>query len=761
MSRIRRITRLRRFGVFRNFRWPSDLPEFGRYNVIYGWNGTGKTTLSRLFRNLEVARVPTTGEAMLRVNGSNVPGEDFPQSALHIRVFNRDFVEENVFPVGGGDIPPILVLGAESVEKQRRVEHLKGVRAAVVDTLASARSAEQAAEQKIDRFCIARARLIKGALRAGGQNRYNNYNKTSFRNDAKEMVGPSDFTSYRLTDADHERFLARHKGTSKPRVTELDYALPDFNAIMVRVLKLLTTTVVSATIDTLKGDSKLADWTLQGLTLHRDRKAEQCLYCGQSLPEQRLDALGAHFNVEYDQLIQRIDQQIQQLETAFEASEAIKIPSTAALYDHLVREFQSRERGLRDALASARGFFAASIQALAEKKPRAFEEVKVEFEPPPMDRDVVEKLNVVIREHNEECDAFETGREEARDRLARHMIGSELEEFVRLRGAAARATADRRTKEREEQRLDAETAKLEREIVEHRQPAEDLNEDLRKYLGHGELCLGIKETGYTITRGGEPARTVSEGETTAIALLYFLKSLQDRRFDLARGVVVLDDPVSSLDANALFLAFGFIREHAGDAGQLFILTHNFSFFRQVRNWFRHLNGRGRRSPSNRPARFFMLESAQEDNVRNSTIRGLDPLLAEYDSEYQYLFARIYEAATSSASRELEENYALPNMARRILEAFLAFRQPQMSGGLWQKMKEVSFDEAKKHRILRFLHTHSHNIAVGEPEHDLTALAEGPSVLKDLLEMIESLDGEHFSAMVHLVASSADAGRGDE
>ena len=757
MIRIDRISRLRSCGIFRDFRWPSDLHDFGRYNVIYGWNGTGKTTLSRLFRDLEIARAPTMGEAVLRINGNNVPGESFPQSTLHIRVFNRDFIEDNVFPVGGGDMPPILVLGAESVEKQRKVERLKGDHAAVLDTLGTARSAETAAGDDINRFCIDRAKLIKSALRAGDQNRYNNYNKTSFLNDAKKIVGPGDFTIHRLTDADHDRLLARHKGTSKPRVAEVDYALPDFNAIMDRVVKLLKTTVVSAAIDTLKGDSTLADWTLQGLTLHRDRKADRCLFCDQSLPDQRLDALGEHFNIEYERLIQRIDQQIQQLKTALEASEAIEIPATAALYDHLVREFQSCERGLTDALVPAREFLTASIQALEDKKSRAFEEVKVELEPRPIDRDVVRKLNAVIREHNEECGAFETGRAEARNRLARHMIAADLEEFVRLRDAAARATADRLANEEETERLDAEIAKLEREIVEHRQPAEDLNEDLQKYLGHGELCLKIKETGYTITRGGESACTVSEWETTAIALLYFLKSLQDRRFERARGVVVLDDPVSSLDANALFLAFGFIREHAGNAGQLFILTHNFSFFRQVRNWFGHLNGRGRKDRSNRPARFFMLEASQEDNVRSSAIRGLDPLLAQYDSEYQYLFARIYEAATASASRDLEENYALPNMARRILEAFLAFRQPQVYGGLWQKMKEVPFDEAKKHRILRSLHTHSHSIALGEPEHDLTALAEGPSVLNDLLGMIESEDSKHFSAMVKLVAPSGDSG----
>ena len=759
MTWIDRISRLRGCGIFHNFTWPSNLPEFGRYNVIYGWNGTGKTTLSRLLRDLEVARAPTTGQAVLRICGNEVSGESFPQSTLHVRVFNRDFIEENVFPVGGGDLPPILVLGAESVEKQKMVGRLKQDRATIVATLASTRSAEHTANDEIDRFCINRARLIKSDLRTSGPNPYNNYNKTSFLNAANEIARASDSTTHRLAKADYDILLARHKGTSKPRVAELAYTLPNFTTVTDRVLELLTTTVVSVALDALKEDPPLSDWTRQGLTLHQDRKAQRCLFCDQPLPEQRLAALEAHFNVEYERLIQRIDREIEQLKTASEASETIWTPPAGALYDHLIEEFQSCERRLRDTLGSARQFLAAVVQTLENKKRRPFEEVEAEFELPPVDGDVVEKLNAAIRKHNEECDAFDTGVEDARSRLARHMIATELEEFIRLRDAAAHARADRQTQEQELQRLDAEIAKLEREIVEHRQPAEDLNEDLRKYLGHGELCLEIKETGYTITRGGVPAHTVSEGETTAIALLYFLKSLQDRRFELARGIVVLDDPVSSLDANALFLAFGFIRERAGGAGQFFVLTHNFSFFRQIRNWFRYLNGRGRKRMSDRPAQFFMLESAQEDDVRSSTIRSLDPLLAEYDSEYQYLFARIHEAATASASQDLEENYALPNMARRMLEAFLAFRQPQVAGGLWQKLKEVSFDEAKKHRILRFLHTHSHSIAMGEPEHDLTALAEGPSVLSDLLAMIESEDSKHFSAMVTLVTRSADSGEG--
>ena len=573
------------------------------------------------------------------------------------------------------------------------------------------------------------------------------------------MAAASNSTTHRLADAERDKLLARHEGMSKPRVLELDYAFPDFNSITDRLLELLTTTVVSAAIDAFKGDPTLAAWTRQGLMLHQDREAERCLFCDQTLPEQRLDALKAHFNTEYDRLIQCLDREINILKIASEVSAEIPMPDTTTLYDHLVPEFQSRKDRLGKALLSARGFLDAAVQTLEDKKRRAFEEVKMELKPPPVDGDAVEHLNAVIREHNQECDAFETQVEEARTRLARHMIAGKLEEFIRLRDTADGAAADRQTKEQEVQRLDGEIAKLEREIVEHRQPAEELNEDLQKYLGHGELCLEVKETGYTITRSGVSARTVSEGETTAIALLYFLKSLQDRRFELARGVVILDDPVSSLDANALFLALGFIRERAGSAGQLFVLTHNFSFFRQVRNWFRHLKGQRKKPESNRPAQFFMLDSTQKDNVRSSAIRRLDPLLAYYESEYQYLFARIYEAATGPATQDLEDNYALPNMARRMLEAFLAFRQPHISGELWRKMKSVAFDEAKKLRILRFLHTQSHSLAVGEPEHDLTALAEGQSVLKDLLEMIKSLDSKHFSAMVEVVAPSVESAEG--
>jgi wobble nucleotide-excising tRNase len=60
---------MRNCGVFRDFSWPSDLSDFGRYNLIYGWNGSGKTTLSRLFRALENKTALPSGEATVTTGG--------------------------------------------------------------------------------------------------------------------------------------------------------------------------------------------------------------------------------------------------------------------------------------------------------------------------------------------------------------------------------------------------------------------------------------------------------------------------------------------------------------------------------------------------------------------------------------------------------------------------------------------------------------------------------------------------------------------
>ena len=121
-------------------------------------------------------------------------------------------------------------------------------------------------------------------------------------------------TTHGLTAEECERLHARHRATPKARVAEVVYAMPDLKAIGDRVAKVLTETVVSAAIGALKGDPRLADWSREGLTLHRDRRAERCLFCEQPLPDDRVAALEAHFSAGHEQVLRRIDEQIRGLE---------------------------------------------------------------------------------------------------------------------------------------------------------------------------------------------------------------------------------------------------------------------------------------------------------------------------------------------------------------------------------------------------------------------------------------------------------------
>lgn len=105
---INNIARLRHSGVFRDFTWPTDLPDFGRYNLIYGWNGSGKTTISRMFHALEAHTAPASGEVTFTIKGRNVRGDEFLHQTTNVRVFNRDFMRDSVFPPGRWRCAPDL-----------------------------------------------------------------------------------------------------------------------------------------------------------------------------------------------------------------------------------------------------------------------------------------------------------------------------------------------------------------------------------------------------------------------------------------------------------------------------------------------------------------------------------------------------------------------------------------------------------------------------------------------------------------------------
>jgi len=756
--KITRINKIKTHRIFRAFTWPSDLQPFAQFNLIYGWNGSGKTTLSSLFRHLQARSAITEGEVEFEIDGIKVAGNTLATAQLPtVRVFNREFITSSIF-TAGRPIDPIYYLGEDSVEKQKQVALLKEDLIKAEKNITTAQSTKLLSEKAMDDFCINKAKVIKELLISAKSVKYNNYDKRTFKQ-AIEKLNKISAATAMLTDEDKEKLRKQKDTEPKNTLPKIVIEIPDFDALAVEAETFLKCSVVSKVLNELTTDSDVSAWVQKGLSLHAgDHKTDKCRYCGQSMPALRRQELEAHFNDAFTQFQTDLTEFAQRIEAQRVLLDDTQFPEPSRFYDHLVAEFKLSVSEIRRLLAPEAAYLRFFYSIILRKYKSPFEIIALESELQgklcPDHTGLVKAIdavNAIIDKHNLITSDFTNQVKRATEALEQCYVAETFAEYSWLSDAVNTTTSVLPPLLSKSTNLREKITAIEKEIVEHRRPAEELNAELRSYLGHAELCLEIREGGYAMTRGGKPATNLSEGEKTAIAFLYFLKSLQDKSFDLSKGIVVVDDPVSSLDANALFYAFGYMKERTKAAGQLFVLTHNFGFFRQVKNWFHYLPNQKKKDFKLHPGRFYMLNTICQNGVRSASLAAIDALLEEYESEYHYLFKRIHEEAhRCDTGIMLEEYYGLPNQARRLVEAFLAFRYPDGPNDLSKKIDKVTFDSGKKTRILRFLHTCSHSGGITDPEHDPTVLSETKAVLCDLLDLIKECDPTHYAGMMKIV-----------
>lgn len=168
MQSISRVSKID-FRLFSGFAWPTGLSDFARFNLIYGWNASGKTTLSSLFRLLETCQNLIGGSAEFVVGDlkCDLAKISCTTSLPKVRVFNRDFISANVLT---SQLAPIFYLGAESIEKQKMVEGLKAQVAATSQKQVATESKLDVAKADFESFCQQQAKLVKELLSSSGGN---------------------------------------------------------------------------------------------------------------------------------------------------------------------------------------------------------------------------------------------------------------------------------------------------------------------------------------------------------------------------------------------------------------------------------------------------------------------------------------------------------------------------------------------------------------------------------------------------------------
>jgi wobble nucleotide-excising tRNase len=668
---------------------------------------------------------------------------------------------------------PVFVFGEESVEKQKEVESLRAARPSKADQVKAASAAFEDAKKKLSMFERDRAREIKNLLTAPGGD-YNFYDAGKFKVELAALRPGDDLI---LEEEKRNSLLTLRNAEPKEPIALPAMAFPDLASVYLEVESAVNKTVVSSILADLAADSTVADWANTGLRLHtRGGDATVCKFCEQPLPLTRLRQLEAHFNDRYAQFVVDLDAKAARIESMHTTMAMVVMPDGNLLYPDLRADYESAIDSLRLNLRQVQAGLAGLASALRKKKDQVFVSLdlndmlcggngsaqadtsrllaigKAVLAGAPAffefgGKAAFERVRDILELHNKRSMNFQTEVWEARELLLRHELGAALPEWRGLMDGAGTAEVAVNNAAAEVQTLDARIDALEASIRQHAPTAQQLNRDLVAYLGHEDIQVRPANSGYQVVRCGIPATDLSEGERTAIAFLHFLNSLQDQSFDLKSGIVVVDDPISSLDSNSVYSAFGFLKSKLKEANQLFVLTHSYTFFREVRKWFDYIK------PKNE-SRFLMLRCAIVDGVRKSEIRDLDSMLKNHESEYHYLFKRVADASSMECNEHLEAYYELPNLARRLLETFLTFKVPDNTeNSISSRLRKIHFDEARKARIERFVNVHSHSNQLSDVQDDPGALAEAPQVLRDLLKLIEDTDKHHFDGMIRATSAN--------
>jgi len=579
---ITKIEKIKNLGIFTDYKWYSNLPEFKRFNLIYGWNGSGKTALSQLFASFETGKSEIYPELEYEIQTAD---GNFTQKNVFntkIRVFNQEYISENI-EILSGKAKPIFILGkenkelADAIKQDGKILHgdpdKKGDIGKIKEWDQKKKKLERKEKEKGKHFTDVAKIISNNTSGVSARNyRKNNAEQAFSRLKSKQILSEEEINKFSLTLKQQER----------PILNELSIGgiNENVNAIILNAKSLLQSTVETAIIERLKENPDISKWVEQGIALHTAKKSSNCEFCNQPLPPKRISELLAYFNDADKKLKDDIDILIDEIEQLYATIKNLNVLDKANLYDELQNDYSLKTEiftkcktellenisTFREEIEKKRTNTATPLELVANISTKSF-------------ISAVKKVNAEILKHNEKTNNFTQAKEEATTKLENHYLSEISDDVKYLEVEIQKLQNEISLLENGNPQDPANIgiAQIQQRIKDNRNkistsgPAcEKINEYLITFLGRDELTFEIADEGYIIKRKGikrkdKIAKNLSEGEKTAIAFVYFIIHLKDHDFDLKDGIVVIDDPISSLDANSLFQAFAFLKNAVKDS----------------------------------------------------------------------------------------------------------------------------------------------------------------------------------------------------
>ncbi|MCJ0933156.1 AAA family ATPase [Virgibacillus halodenitrificans] len=519
----------------------------------------------------------------------------------------------------------------------------------------------------------------------------------------------------------------------------------DFTTLINNVKRILEHEVAVVTvIEELKDNSARKQFAQTGLKIHK--AGEKCSFCGNEITEDRIKKLETLVSIPEIQRIQTgINEHIQDIDNIRKEVNKKEELEKERFYITLHKELDEINIDIRLYKEKCNQYLDKLKGALNKRLSSIFNtilNIDVDIEIPEDFTSIEEKVNNIIKKHNELDANIEHRRIEAQKKLRLHFVNLKLNEKENYK-------KDWRGYEiefHELERLDNDRLKIQEKMVdsiiklegskdkleentvlyldsEIKKANEEkeavlketkstykfvqiINNKLKKAGKYNlELTLDKDEDGiehYLVKDDNEKVRSIdklSTGEKNIIAFLYFLESLSDvEKQNDKNKIIVFDDPMNSNDDTMQYLIITEMQKLYTDKYKdkfksqkdyFICLTHNAHFYLNIQP---HGNFKDKKLINEKLVEISKYDKNNFYRLENGKFKLISSQKEDFNTHYELLWIELHSLYESDLLN------SMLNSMRRIIETYIKFNKINLVNFYKDKEEHKKLFDVNSHSI---------------------------------------------------------------
>jgi len=760
---IKRIENISNFGIYKNFNWnsTSGLVDFSQKNLFYGWNYSGKTTLSRIFSSLQNKKIfdsYSSGDFKVITDTDSFNKSNLETFPLKLLVFNSDYIKENLKWELDDNINAIFFEVGEKAKISEKIDVLEQ-EIIKINGSDEIKGEREKFNNNIEAFEVFENNLFTNESRRIKNEVFSSlieFNKGHFKKQLSLVV--QNISSFILKKDEIERLNKIVKiEKPKPEIEtvvfnfQIDHLIDEVNKM------LISEPSKQDVLQILDNSSDAFQWVKEGLEINKED--EKCLFCDNIISKNRIDILSKYYQNEAAKLRKSSQPILERIKAEKESLKNINFPKSIQEINDGYQEQYAKSKKVIDKEITKYIKELVKVENLLKQKI----ENKIYEKVHPLNnyditsiKKAAETINEILNQNNKFSTEFDNLIQSERNKYINHLVGRFIKENQYL---SKQLKYDKALKEIEKlnAKININQKEIER-LKALKNSAEEgslqFNYFIQSFLGKEDIKIEFNKSvqKYNLYRGDEMAKHLSEGEKMAISFSHYLVTLKslELKNELKDTILFIDDPISSLDGNHIFqinaLLKDFLYDKVDDPNnvsqkmwiqkckQLFISTHNYEFFNLLKE-MPTSKGFGYDKKNKKEIRYFISRK-----VNDSEIVCLPKVYDDFKSEYHYLFKQIFEFSTESPS---EKMLIMPNILRRFLEIYTLAKYPSTEE-VDDRATEIWNNEISK-RICKPFHYFSHFNNIDRIGQHSELLADISQSCKELIKQLKK-DRTHYKAL---------------